>query len=220
MKKALILVDLQNDFMPGGALAVEHADEVIPVANRVQQHFKYVVATQDWHPEDHASFAANHKHSFPGEFIQQAGLSQVLWPVHCVQNTKGAEFVKGLKLDHVIKVFRKGSDAQVDSYSGFFDNDHQKETGLADFLKKLQITEVYIMGVATDYCVKYTVLDACKLGFKTYLIEDGCRAVNVNPQDGRVAISKKKKKNVKIIQSDEVEKENRVNKKIKIADLV
>ena len=196
MKRALILVDLQNDFMPGGSLAVENADEVIPVANRVQQHFKYVIATQDWHPEDHSCFADNHKGRFPGEFIQQAGLSQILWPVHCVQN---------LKLDHIIKVFRKGSDPEMDSYSGFFENDHQKQTGLAEFLKELQITEVYIMGVATDYCVKYTVLDACKLGFKTYLIEDGCRAVNVNPEDGRLAISEMKTVGVKIIQSDEVE---------------
>ena len=115
------------------------------------------------------------------------------------------EFVKNLKLDHIIKVVRKGSDPKIDSYSGFFDNDHQKETGLAEFLKELQITEVYIMGVATDYCVKYTVLDACKLGFKTYLIEDGCRAVNVNPEDGRLAISEMKTVGVKIIQSDEVE---------------
>ena len=98
MKKALILVDLQNDFMPGGSLAVDNADEVIPVANRVQQYFKYIIATQDWHPKDHTCFATNHKGRFPGEFIQQAGLSQILWPVHCVQNTKGAEFVKNLKL--------------------------------------------------------------------------------------------------------------------------
>ncbi|EDP45777.1 bifunctional nicotinamidase/pyrazinamidase [Rickettsiella grylli] len=204
MKKALILVDLQNDFMPGGALAVDKADEVIPVANRVQQQFKYVIATQDWHPEDHICFAKNHHGHFPGEFIHQAGLSQMLWPVHCVQNTKGAEFVKNLKLDHIIKVVRKGSNPNVDSYSGFFENDHQKATGLAEFLKKLQITELYIMGVATDYCVKYTVLDSCKLGFKTYLIEDGCRAVNVNPEDGRLAISEMKAVGVKIIQSDSI----------------
>lgn len=208
MKKALILVDLQNDFMPGGSLAVKNADEVISVANRVQRHFKYVVATQDWHPEDHVSFANNHPGCFPGDFIQQSGLSQVLWPVHCVQNTKGAEFVKGLKLDHIIKVFHKGSDPGIDSYSGFFDNGHKKETGLADFLKELQISEVYIMGVATDYCVKYTVLDACKLGFKTYLIEDGCRAVNINPEDGRLAISEMKTVGVKIIQSDEVDNDS------------
>lgn len=204
MNKALILVDLQNDFMPGGSLAVAQADEVIPIANKVQQHFNVVVATQDWHPPDHASFADNHQGRFPGECIQLAGLSQILWPVHCVQNTKGAEFVKELKRDH-IKVFRKGCDATIDSYSGFFDNGHKKATGLAAFLKELRITDVYIMGVATDYCVKYTALDACQLKFNTYLIEDGCRAANSKPEDGRLAISAMKTAGVKIIQSHELD---------------
>ena len=204
MKKALILVDLQNDFMPGGALAVDKADEVIPVANRIQHYFNDVIATQDWHPNDHICFAKNHPGRFPGEFIHQTGLSQRLWPVHCVQNTQGAEFVKNLNFDHITKVVRKGANPTIDSYSGFFENDHRKATGLAEFLKELQITELYVMGVATDYCVKYTALDACQLGFKTYLIEDGCRAVNSNPDDGRLAISEMKKAGVKIIQSDEV----------------
>ena len=181
--KALILVDLQNDFLPGGALAVTDGDEVIPVANRVQQHFGLVVATQDWHPADHASFAANHDGKQAGDTVDVDGLEQVLWPVHCVAGTKGAELTKDLHGKRIAEIFRKGTDPRVDSYSGFFDNGRRNATGLGDYLKGKGVTEVYVLGLATDYCVKHTALDAMELGFRCCVVEDGCRGVNRNPGD-------------------------------------
>jgi nicotinamidase/pyrazinamidase len=178
MKSALLLVDLQNDFMPTGTLPVPAGDEVIPLANTLQDYFECVVATQDWHPRHHGSFAGNHPGLAPGDRVALAGLTQILWPTHCVQGTPGAEWATGLKTDRIEKVFQKGVDSHVDSYSGFFDNGHQKATGLSDYLLQRQISELFIMGLALDYCVKYTVLDACQLGFKTFLIEDACRGVN------------------------------------------
>jgi nicotinamidase/pyrazinamidase len=188
MQKVLILVDLQNDFMPSGALPVPRGNEIIPLANALQAYFTCIVATQDWHPRHHTSFALNHVGRLPGDRIKLAGLTQILWPVHCVQATAGAELVTDLQLAPGVKIFRKGSDPDIDSYSGFFDNGHRKSTGLADYLQARQVKEVYVMGLALDYCVKYTVLDACQLGFKTFLIEDACRGVNVNAQDSAVAI--------------------------------
>lgn len=197
------MVDIQNDFMPTGALPVPHGDEVIPVANKVQKYFDLIIATQDWHPIQHKSFAIHHPGHKPGNIVTLAGLPQVLWPEHCVQNTKGAEFVSGLDISRV-KIFQKGTDIEIDSYSGFFDNGHRKETGLGEHLKQQGVTEVYVLGVATDYCVKYTALDAVKLGFKTYLIEDGCRGVNLNPNDVADAIEEMRKAGVKVIQSGEL----------------
>ena len=181
--KALILVDLQNDFLPGGALAVSGGDEVIPIANQVQKHFELVVATQDWHPADHGSFASNHEGREPGQVIDLNGLDQVLWPVHCVENTPGAAFVDGFDTSRVDRVFQKGTDPGIDSYSAFYDNDHKTSTGLAEYLRKKRVTDVYIMGLATDYCVKYTALDALGEGFRTFVIEDGCRGVELQPGD-------------------------------------
>jgi len=201
MKKALILVDLQNDFMPGGSLAVPLGNDVIPIANTLQSHFEYIIITQDWHPKNHGSFAVNHAGKSVGDRITLAGLPQILWPVHCVQGTEGAELVADLKQDNLTKIFQKGSDPSIDSYSGFFDNGHRKPTGLGDYLKTQQVSDVYIMGLALDYCVKYTVLDACQLGFKTYLIEDGCRAVNLNPEDGASAIKEMQAAGAVIISS-------------------
>src|SRR5688500_5437345 len=163
--KALILVDLQNDFLSGGAPAVPDGDVVIPIANELQQKFPLVVATQDWHPANHGSFAANHPGKKPGDIIELNGLPQILWPVHCVQGTRGAEFVAGLDGSRVARVFHKGTDAGIDSYSGFFDNGHRKATGLGDYLKERGVTDVYVMGLATDYCVKFTALDARQLEF-------------------------------------------------------
>jgi nicotinamidase/pyrazinamidase len=177
--RALILVDIQNDFLPGGALAVPDGDAVIEVANRISSGFEVVVATQDWHPADHGSFAANHPGRQPYELGQLGGLPQVLWPVHCVQDSPGAEFSMRLNLMPINKVIRKGTDAGIDSYSGFFDNGRLKSTGMEDYLRSRGVTEVYVMGLATDYCVKATAIDAVSLGFETYLITDGCRGVNV-----------------------------------------
>ncbi len=186
--KALILVDLQNDFCPGGALAVAGGDEVIAVANAVMGKFELVVATQDWHPADHGSFAANHPGAAPGQVIELDGLSQVLWPVHCVQGTPGAALVDGLDTTRVHRVFQKGTDAAIDSYSGFYDNGHRKATGLTDYLRGQGVDAVHIMGLATDYCVKFTALDARRDGFDAHLIEDGCRGVELAAGDVAKAI--------------------------------
>ncbi len=200
--KALILVDLQNDFVPGGALAVPDGDKVIPVANRVQEKFDLVVATQDWHPSNHGSFAANHPGKKLFEMIDLNGLPQVLWPNHCVQNQSGAAFVKELNTAKIKKVFQKGTDTGIDSYSGFFDNGHRKATGLGDYLKAQGVDEVYVLGLATDYCVKFTALDARQLGFKTFLVEDACRGVNLKPDDFANAIAEMKKAGVTVTTAD------------------
>ena len=203
--RALILVDLQNDFIPGGALAVPRGDEVIPVANRMQEHFDLVVATQDWHPPDHGSFALQHEGRQPGDVIELSGVEQVLWPVHCVQETDGAAFVEGLNMDRVTRVFRKGTQKDIDSYSGFFDNGHRHGTGLAEYLKEQSVTAVYVLGLATDYCVKFTALDARSQGFQTYLIEDGCRGVDLTPGDVAGAVDEMKAAGVQVLKSPELE---------------
>ena len=202
--KALIVVDIQNDFVPGGALAVQDGDAVIPVANRTMNCFDLVVATQDWHPSGHGSFAAMHPGKNPGDVIDLNGLKQVLWPVHCVQDTRGAEFVQGLSIDAVTKIFHKGTDPEIDSYSGFFDNGHRKDTGLGGYLKGKAVDKVYILGLATDYCVKYTALDARQLGFTTFLIVDGCRGVNLYPGDSDLAIHDMKAAGVNVVTIDDI----------------
>ena len=200
--KALILVDIQNDFLPGGALAVPHGDEVVPIANDLLKHFEMVIATQDWHPVDHGSFAVNHPGKKPGDFIVLDGIDQVLWPVHCVEETHGADFAPGLNTDHITNIFKKGTDPVIDSYSAFYDNAHRKTTGLGDFLKNMDVTEIYIMGLATDYCVKFSALDAIQIGFVTYVIEDGCRGIDLSPGDITHALSEMKIAGVKIIKSN------------------
>ena len=199
--RALILVDLQYDFCPGGALAVARGDETIEVANRLLPYFSTVVATQDWHPRDHGSFAANHPVKQPYEVIELNGLSQVLWPVHCVQGTRGAELDERLDRTKISEVIRKGADPTVDSYSGFFDNGKRNPTPLADWLKARWITQLYIMGLATDYCVKRTALDARGLGFDVWVIEDGCRAVDVKPGDGDRALAEMRGAGCAIVES-------------------
>jgi nicotinamidase/pyrazinamidase len=187
--KTLILVDLQNDFLPGGALAVPEGDLIIPIANRLQPIFDLVVATQDWHPLEHGSFAAQYPGKKPGQVIELGGLPQVLWPTHCVQATSGAAFSPELNTRRISKTFYKGTDPQIDSYSGFFDNGHRKATGLGDYLQSQKVTQVYLLGLATDYCVKATALDAVALGFEVYLITDACRGVNLQAGDVDRAIA-------------------------------
>lgn len=186
--EALILVDLQNDFMPGGALPVPDGNAVVPVANRLMPRFDLVVATQDWHPPDHGSFAASHAGAAVGDVIDLHGLQQILWPVHCVQNTLGADFHAGLDRARLTHIVKKGIDRDIDSYSGFFDNGRRKATGLGDYLRQHGAGRVYVLGLATDYCVKFTVLDALSLGFETHLVTDGCRGVNLRPGDADAAI--------------------------------
>lgn len=186
--RGLILVDLQNDFMPGGTLAVAGGDETVQIANRLIPAFEFVVATQDWHPADHGSFAASHPGRKPGDVIELAGLQQILWPAHCVQGMPGAAFHRDLDPRGYRNVIRKGTLRDIDSYSGFFDNGGRHDTGLADLLRRQGVTELFVMGLATDYCVKFTVLDACRLGFRVSVIEQGCRAVNLHPDDGENAL--------------------------------
>ena len=196
--KTLLLIDLQNDFTPGGSLAVPQGDDVIAVANRLMPAYDLVVATQDWHPADHGSFAANHPGKAPGDTITLGGLNQVLWPVHCVQNTPGAEFHPKLDRAGIRHVIQKGTDPAIDSYSGFFDNGHRQATGLAELLQARGATAVDVMGLALDYCVKFTALDAVKLGLTTTLLTEGCRAVNLAPGDGDRAVEAMKTAGVQI----------------------
>lgn len=173
--KTLVIVDVQNDFMPAGALAVPDGDEIVPVINEIQHRFDLIVATQDWHPPGHASFASSHDASEPFEQIELNGKPQTLWPDHCVQGTRGAAFHPQLDLNRVAAIVRKGMDQQVDSYSGFFDNDHEHRTGLGGYLKEMDASELYICGLAAEICVAYTARDAAKLGFAVSLIEDATR---------------------------------------------
>jgi nicotinamidase/pyrazinamidase len=202
--RALVLVDLQNDFCPGGALEVRRGDEVVEVANRVARHFDLVVATQDWHPRDHGSFAANHPDKQPYEVVDLDGLPQVLWPVHCVQDTPGAAFHAGLDRGRVARVFSKGADPAVDSYSGFHDNGRRRSTGMGEWLREQGVDTVYVLGLATDYCVKFTALDGRQDGFEVCLIADGCRAVELAPGDGERAIEAMRGSGVVIIESGDL----------------
>jgi nicotinamidase/pyrazinamidase len=202
--KALVLIDLQNDFLPGGTLAVPHADDVVEPANRLSRCFELVVATQDWHPANHGSFAANHAGKRPGDTIELGGVPQVLWPVHCVQGTPGAALASGLDQGQIECVFRKGTDPQIDSYSGFFDNGRRRGTGLAEFLGERGVTDVYLIGLATDYCVKHTALDARLLGLRTFVVVDACRGVNLAPGDVAAAVAEMEKAGVAVVTSAEV----------------
>jgi nicotinamidase/pyrazinamidase len=184
-RRALILVDIQNDFCPGGSLAVREGDRVVPVVNELQKQFDLVVATKDWHPAGHSSF-------------------ETLWPPHCVQGTAGAEFVPALDTTRIARTFLKGTDMDVDSYSGFFDNEHRRATGLGDYLKAQGVTDVVIVGLATDYCVKFTALDALQLGFHTTVVRDACRGVEVNPGDTERALAEMAAAGAQIVESREL----------------
>ncbi len=186
---ALILVDLQVDFCPGGALAVPDGDVVVPLANQLQAHFDFVVASQDWHPPDHGSFAANHSGCSPGDVIELNGLSQVLWPTHCVQESAGAAFHPELTTAGVHAIIRKGTDPGVDSYSAFQDNGGRNPTGLEGLLRGRGVEGVWIAGLATDYCVQYTALDAARAGFRTTVLAFASRAVELRQGDTAAALA-------------------------------
>lgn len=175
--RALIIVDVQNDFVAGGTLEVPNGEQIVPLVNQLVGAFDLVVATQDWHPQTHKSFASNHDGHKAFEKIMLGGLEQVLWPDHCVQGTRGAEFHPQLRTDRVEAIFRKGVDPEIDSYSAFYDNGHKKTTGLAGYLRERNVEMVYICGLAADYCVFYTAQDALKEGFNTLIIEDATRAI-------------------------------------------
>ncbi|WP_416444232.1 bifunctional nicotinamidase/pyrazinamidase [Leeuwenhoekiella sp. A16] len=176
--KALIIIDVQNDFIPGGALAVPNGDEIIELINQLQEKFNLVVATQDWHPENHASFAVNQPDGKEFDIIELNGEDQVLWPVHCVQNSTGAELHPDLKTDRIENIIQKGTNPKIDSYSGFYDNAHLKSTGLYEYLKEKGADQLYFCGLAGDFCVFYSVIDALEEGFTAYLIEDATRSLD------------------------------------------
>ncbi len=201
---ALIIVDMQNDFMPWGSFSVPSGDEIIPTINQLILKFTLVLATQDWHPQDHVSFAKNHEGKSPGDVIEVEGVQQILWPIHCVRNTKGAELIEELNKDKVASIFYKGTDRMIDSYSTFFDDARRKSTGLEEYLKSRAIHKLYFVGVATDYCVLYSALDALEHGFDVYVLSDGCRAINLQPGDEKKALGLMQEKGAHIITSAEV----------------
>lgn len=204
--RALILVDIQNDFCTGGALAVPNGEAVVPLANRLMPLADVVAATQDWHPADHGSFAVNHPGALPFTMAELGGLPQILWPAHCVQGTTGARLHPDLDTQRITKVFPKGTDPDIDNYSGFFDNGRRKATGLADWLLAQGISDLLICGLATDYCVKATAIDAAQLGFTTTVVTDACRGVGLKPDDIGEALDAMRAAGVGIATTKELDK--------------
>jgi nicotinamidase/pyrazinamidase len=202
--KTLVLVDTQNDFLPGGALAVPEGDVIVPLVNGLLRRFDLVVAMQDWHPADHGSFATNHPGRQAFETIELNGMSQTLWPVHCVQNTGGACFAPGLDTRRVARVFPKGTDARVDSYSGFFDNGRRSSTGMAEWLKEKGARDLWVCGLATDFCVKFTALDAIAEGFRVHLITDACRGIDLPSGNVAAALAEMQAAGVRLVTSQEL----------------
>lgn len=205
-KTALILVDLQNDFFPGGSLAVKEGDQVLPAINALlKMPFDLIIATKDYHPPLHVSFASTHGKKV-GDVIENNESSQILWPNHCIQGTKGSDFAPGWDSSLVHQVVHKGTNLTVDSYSTFFDNGRKQETGLNQLLKDLGIKTIYIAGLATDYCVKYSVLDALDLGFKVNVVKEGCRPVNLNPEDEENALQEMRENGASIVSIKDLQK--------------
>jgi nicotinamidase/pyrazinamidase len=198
-KKCLIIIDVQNDFCPEGSLEVPEGDEIIPVINKISSKFFKVVATQDWHPINHVSFASTHNKN-PGDVINVNGIEQILWTDHCVQSSIGANFHEYFNLNHVNMIIKKGSNPEIDSYSAFFENDKKTETGLEYFLKGLKITDVYLCGLATDYCVFYSAMDAKRLGFNTFVIINASKGVDKPAGNLEKTIAEMKSNGIKLIE--------------------
>lgn len=175
----LLAIDIQNDFCPGGALAVSAGDEVIAPTNRLLQRFAHAALTQDWHPANHSSFAANHLRAEPFQTVEMPYGAQTLWPIHCVQGTRGAEFAPGLDVERAELVLRKGFRSDVDSYSAFFENDRRTPTGLAGWAQERGFARLFLTGLATDFCVSFSALDAARLGFETHVVIDACRGIDL-----------------------------------------
>lgn len=201
--EALIIIDIQNDFCPGGKLAVPKGDEIIPTINSLLPRFSHVVQTQDWHPHDHLSFASNHPGKSEYESVQLSYGDQVLWPDHCVQGTTGADFHPELITDHTQLTIRKGFRKKIDSYSAFFENDQKTKTGLDGFLKNLGIKKLFLCGLATDFCVKWTALDAIKLEYEVHLIEDAVAAIDLNGSEA-AAIKEMESSGVHFVSSEKL----------------
>jgi len=206
MKKnsALIIIDLQNDFCPGGALVVPEGDGIIPLINKLSGKFKRVIATQDWHPTDHMSFAVNHPGKKEFDVIDYNGMKQVLWPEHCVSGTFGAQFHSDLDINNVDLIIRKGRNPEIDSYSAFKENDKKTLTGLEGYLRNLDIRQTYICGLALDYCVLYSALDSRELGFDTYVIIDGTKGIDSPEGNIDKSLAIMKEKGIKIIESNDL----------------
>jgi nicotinamidase/pyrazinamidase len=194
----LVVIDVQNDFCPGGALAVGDGDAVVPIINRLMTQFQQSVATQDWHPKEHSSFAANHAGRQPFETVPMPYGAQTLWPVHCVQGSSGAELHRDLDQGRIEMVIRKGFRPEIDSYSAFFENDHRTTTGLAGYLRDRGVKRAYFAGLATDYCVAYSALDCARMGFETAVILDACRAIDLDGSLSR-AIGEMRKAGIRIV---------------------
>lgn len=203
MKKALIIVDLQRDFCPGGSLAVKDGDSIVPAVNSLAKSFDKVVATRDWHPKNHISFASNHPGKKVQEILKTGDIEQVLWPDHCVPGTPGAEFHPDLDQRKLDLIINKGTSPKLDSYSGFFENDHLTPTGLDGYLKNLGINDLAVCGLATDYCVFYTVMDAIKLGYKVDLVSDCVRGVDFPPGNVKERLEEMQKAGARIIESED-----------------
>ena len=203
INNCLIITDIQNDFCPGGALAVAEGDKIISIVNRMAGKFDKVVATQDWHPAGHISFASTHKKK-PYEMMTIEGVQQVLWPDHCVAGSFGADFHKNLDLREVDLIIRKGNDLNIDSYSTFLENDKKTLTGLHYYLQGFAIKDLYFCGLATDYCVYYSAMDAMALGFKANIILDACRGVDVPTGNIATAVRKMKDSGVRIINYNDI----------------
>jgi len=204
-RKAFVVIDVQNDFLPGGALAVAGGDAIIPVINALQTHFPLVLATQDWHPPGHASFASSHPGKKPMDEGEVGGHRQTLWPDHCICGTTGAEFSPDLNTHRFESIFRKGTQAGIDSYSAFQDFGRHYHTGLADYLRGKGVETIYLAGLATDFCVYYTALDALREGFKTCVIRDATRSVDFFAGDGERALEDIIAKGGMVLQSDQVQ---------------
>jgi nicotinamidase/pyrazinamidase len=195
--KALLIVDIQNDFLEEGALGVTGGNKIIDLINQLQDQFELIVASKDWHPKNHISFASTHqKQVF--DVVTVDGEPQVLWPPHCIQDTHGAEFSPKLNVERIEKVFFKGVDPLTDSYSAFFDNKRERQTGLALYLKLRKVDEIFIVGLTTDYCVRYSALDAVSLGLKVTVYLDACVGVNLHPGDEEKALSEMERAGVKL----------------------
>jgi nicotinamidase/pyrazinamidase len=200
MKKILIIVDIQNDFCPNGNLAVKDGDLIIPYVNKLirSKDYDFIVATKDWHPKDHKSFASNNNKAV-GEFIKLNGVLQILWPDHCIKGTVGSQLHSELDQDNIDFIFTKGSNKEIDSYSSFFENDYKTKTGLDEFLKAKSVTDIDVVGLALDYCVKATAIDAQSLGYNTTVFLEGTKAVNIKEGDDKQAIELLRSKKVKVI---------------------
>ena len=203
MKNCLIITDIQNDFCPGGALAVAEGNEIIPIVNSLAQKFDKVVATQDWHPSDHVSFAAAHNKELY-DVITIDGIQQVMWPVHCVQGSFGADFHKDLDLRPVDLIIRKGSHRSIDSYSTFMENDKKTFTGLHSYLQGFAIQDLYFCGLATDYCVYYSAVDARNMGFNVSVILDACRGVDVPAGNIAATVQAMKERGIRILNHNDL----------------